>query len=241
MVTLLILAIVLVAAFVQTLAGFGFALLVTPLVALLVGLQTAAPLVAMVALGVNTINFVRHRDRVDRSELARLVASSAVGVPLGILLLRRGNEAAILWVLGVVLIGFALYSILRPRLARALGPRWVYPSGLIAGCLAAAYNAPGPPLLVYGALRQWPKEEFRGVLHGLFCLNGAMVVAAHALVGNVTGQILEQFAWTVPVFVAGIWLGTRVDAGLDRERFRMLVTVLILALGVSLLVNAGQR
>jgi uncharacterized protein len=241
MATVLILAIVFVAALVQTLAGFGFALLVTPLVALLLGLRTAAPLVALVALSVNTINFYRHRDRIDRGELVRLVVSSALGIPAGLWILDRGDEVVILCFLGAVLIGYALYALSHPRLRSALDPHWVYPSGLVAGCLAAAYNAPGPPLLIYGSLRQWPKEEFRGVLHGLFCLNGVLVVVGHVLVGNVTGEILILFFWTVPLLLAGILLGTRVDARLNRDRFRLLVTVMILALGVSLLLNAAQR
>jgi hypothetical protein len=50
MTVLWIVAIVVVAAVLQSLTGFGFALIVMPLVTLVIDLQTAAPLVALAGL-----------------------------------------------------------------------------------------------------------------------------------------------------------------------------------------------
>jgi uncharacterized membrane protein YfcA len=81
---LLIAAIVLTAAFLQSLSGFGFAIVVMPVLTLILGLQTAAPLVSLTALTVYTINVTRFRRAIHAGEVLRLGLASALGVPVGI-------------------------------------------------------------------------------------------------------------------------------------------------------------
>ena len=61
-------AVVFVAALLQSLSGFGFAIIIMPLVTLVLGLHTAAPMVALTALTVYTINVVRFRRAIDAQE-----------------------------------------------------------------------------------------------------------------------------------------------------------------------------
>jgi uncharacterized membrane protein YfcA len=225
---------VFLAAAVQSLSGFGFALIVMPLAAMTLGLQTAAPLVALVALTLNTVNVLRYRQDLNLREIARLGLASALGVPAGIWALVSVDEALILRLMGLILVLYASYTLARPATPRPCSDRWAYPAGLAAGCLGAAYNTPGPPVIVYGALRGWPKGEYRAVLHGIFFLNGVLVVASHAVARRVTPEVLSSFVYAVPALLLGILLASRLDRGLNRERFRALVTVLILALGLSM-------
>lgn len=222
------------AALVQSLSGFGFALIVMPLTAMALGLQTAAPLVALVALLLNMVNLLRYRHDLNLRELARLGLTSALGVPAGVWALTSVDEALIMRLMGLLLMLYAGYSLARPTALRPCADCWAYPAGLLAGCLGAAYNTPGPPVVVYGALRQWPKGEYRAVLHGVFFLNTVLVVTSHLLAGRVTPDVLSRLVFAVPALLLGIFLASRVDDRLNRDRFRLLVTVLILVLGLSM-------
>jgi uncharacterized protein len=71
MTTLLIVAIVFVAAILQSLSGFGFAVLVMPLITLVLDLHTAAPLVALAGLTAYAINLVRFRRAISLGEVLR--------------------------------------------------------------------------------------------------------------------------------------------------------------------------
>jgi uncharacterized membrane protein YfcA len=230
----LIIAVVLVAAFLQSLSGFGFAIIVMPLLTLLLGLRTAAPLVALAGLTVYTINLVRYRRAINAGEVLRLAAASVLGVLLGIWVLTAVNETLVERLLGLILAFYATYTLVRPSRAQPLSPRWVYPAGFLAGCLGGAYNTPGPPVIVYGTLRKWPKDEFRAVLQALFFVNAVLVVASHAVTGHLTAQVLVFYLYALPALAAGILIGSRVDTKVDRDRFRTLVTVMILVLGLSL-------
>jgi len=111
---LLIAAIVFAAALLQSLSGFGFAIVVMPLLTLMLGLQTAAPLVALTALTVYVINVARFRRAINGGEVLRLGLASALGVPVGIWILSNMDATLVKQALGLLLILFALYSLARP-------------------------------------------------------------------------------------------------------------------------------
>jgi uncharacterized membrane protein YfcA len=234
MTTVLVATIVFLAAFVQTLSGFGFALIVMPLISIVIGLRTAAPLVALAGLTLYTINLIRYRQAVNVKEVLRLGAASALGIPVGIWALANVNESIIKPLLGLILIAYAVYALVRPAAPRLRSHHWVYPAGFIAGCLGGAYNTPGPPVIVYGSLRQWPKEEFRAVLQSLFFLNAMLIVASHYIAHHLTATVLTFYLHAVPALLLGILAGSHVDRRLNKDRFRTIVAWMILILGLSL-------
>jgi uncharacterized membrane protein YfcA len=237
MVAVSIAAIVFFAALVQSIAGFGFALIIMPVITLQLGVQTAAPMVALTGLTVYVINVARYRHAINGGEVLRLAAGCAVGIPVGIWLLANVDEALVTRLLGLVLVLYGVYSLLRPVAAHIPSRRWVYPAGFLAGCLGAAYNTPGPPAVVYGSSQRWPKEEFRGSMQVLFLVNAALVVSSHLFTGNVTSQVLTYYLYAIPAFVSGILVGALVDQRIDGTRFRTIVTVMILFLGLALLLG----
>jgi uncharacterized membrane protein YfcA len=208
-----------------------------PLATIAIGLPAAAPLIAMVGLTLNTINLIRYRKDINLRELLRMTTVSALGVPIGIWALVNVSETLIMRLMGLILVAYAAYALLRPVASRPCSRRWVYPAGFLAGSLSGAYNTPGPPVVVYGALRQWPKEEFRATLHGLFCLNGAIVVTVHFIAQRLTTEVLTSYLQIVPALFLGILLASRVDSKLNHDRFRTLVTVMIFLLGLSMIIG----
>ena len=234
MTTVLIATIVFLAAFVQTLSGFGFALIVMPLITIVIGLRTAAPLVALAGLTLYTINLIRYRQAVNVKEVLRLGAASALGIPVGIWALTNVNESIIKPLLGLILIAYAVYALVRPAVPRLHSHHWVYPAGFVAGCLGGAYNTPGPPVIVYGSLRQWPKDEFRAILQSLFLLNAVLIVTSHYVAHHLTATVLTFYLHATPALLLGILAGSHVDSRLNKDRFRTIVTFMILILGLSL-------
>jgi len=236
-----IVAIVYFAAVLQSLSGFGFALVVMPLATLVLDLKTAAPLIALAALTANTINIIRFHRAINLGEVARLGVASAAGIPIGIWILARWDELVIKRAMGAILVTYTVYTLLRPMLRRPLARWWAYPAGFLAGCLSGAYNTPGPPVVVYGSLRQWPKDEYRAIVQALFFINGVLIVSSHLLARNVTSQVGTLYGLAAPALLLGLWTGARLDCYVDQERFRFLVTGMILVLGLSMLIGLGGR
>jgi uncharacterized membrane protein YfcA len=234
-----IVAIVFLASLLQSVSGFGFALIVMPLVTFIAGLQTAAPTVALTSLTVYSINLVRYRRAIDVREVLRLGIASALGVPLGIWVLTSVDETLAKQVMGVILIAYATYILARPTASWMPSRRWVYPAGFLAGCLSGAYNTPGPPVILYGSLRQWPRDEFRAVLQAIFFVNGVLVVSSHLIAHRVSGEVLTLFLCAIPALIFGILVGSRLDRRVDRQRFRIIVTSLVGFMGLALILGLG--
>ncbi len=222
------------AAFLQATSGFGFALLAMPLITLALGLELAGPVVAGAALFLYIANTLRLRRHVNGPEWLRLGAAGLLGVPLGFWLSAAVPAAGVRALLGVLLIGYALYALLKPQARPAPDGRWVYLAGFTAGALASAYNIPGPPVIVYGELQGWARNEFRATLQAFFLLNSVLVVGGHALLGHFDSQTGWFTLVSLPALLVGNLAGQAADRFLDNQRFRQLVLGLLFATGVAL-------
>jgi uncharacterized membrane protein YfcA len=236
----LVAIVVFCASFVQTLTGFGFALMVMPLITLVLGLRTAAPLVALAGLTLYATNLLRHRAAFNLKEVLPMGAAAALGVPVGVWVLANADENLVRQLLGLILVAYASYALARPKAPRLRCQRWAYPAGFAAGCLGGAYNTPGPPAIVYGSLRRWPKDEFRAAMQALFLLTGFLVVASHVVARHVTADVLTFYLYAAPALGLGILVGSRADRWVDGNRFRTLVNGSVLVLGAALAAGLGR-
>ena len=89
---LLLFLVALLAAFTQSLTGFGSALVSMAVLPGLIGIRTAAPLVALITVTIDGVLLARYRQALNLRAIWRLVAALVLGVPLGILVLRRVEE-----------------------------------------------------------------------------------------------------------------------------------------------------
>ena len=157
----------------------------------------------------------------------------AIGVPIGVWALINLDQVIVKLFLGLLLIGYALYSLANPVGLRVESERWGYLAGFLGGCLGGAYNVPGPPIVIYGSLRAWEKDEFRAILQAIFLVSGTLTVALHLIAGRVTPNVLILYAACLPALLIAIWSAARVDTHVNRPRFRMIVTAMVLVMGVS--------
>ena len=117
--------------------GFGDALIAMPFLAMLLGMQTAAPLVALISLMI----LVRNWHIVDFHMTWRLIMAAAGGVPVGLFYLTRVPEPMTQMLLGCLLIGFCLYNLRRsPNSQMRVSLHAAYAFGFAAGTLGGAYN-----------------------------------------------------------------------------------------------------
>lgn len=224
-------------AFIQVTTGFGFQILAMPLLTLLIGLDQAAPLVAAAGIVVALSNVLRLHRHVNTHELVRLGLAGLVGLPIGFWAAAHVPAHAVRVGLGALVAAYALYALIQPHNSRVLSPRWAYPVGAVAGLLGAAYNVPGPPLIVYGTLRDWTRDTFRATLQAFFLFNGVLVVTGHATLGHFTPEVLRLVALVLPVLIAGNLCGAAADRHIDARQFALAVKGLMLVLGLSLVLS----
>lgn len=233
----LVFIIVFFAIFTQSVTGFGLALVSMPLLTALLGIQTAAPLVALFGIVAEVILLIYYRHAFNLKVVWRLAITSVVGIPLGVWALQNVDEQIVLTVLGLIVSGYALYALLNLRLPAIKQPVWAYSVGFVAGILGGAYNTAGPPVIVYGNCRQWPPAEFKSNLQGFFLLNGALILVTHILANNYTADVWRNSLVAFPAMAAGLLAGLFLANRISAQVFRKIVLWLLLALGVWLVVG----
>ncbi len=223
------------AAFTQSLSGFGLALVAMALLPLAISLQVATPLVALAAVAIEGVLIIRYREALDVRAIWRVVLAALIGIPFGAYWLVRVNERLALGGMGLVIAGYAAYALLGLRLPRLAHPLWAYLAGLVGGLLGGAYNTSGPPVIVYADCRGWPRNSFKSNLQGYFIVSSVVVLVSHAVVGNLTPQVWRFFWSSSPFIAAGLLAGFALDRWLNPEVFRRVVLVLLIVMGGRLL------
>src|ERR1700741_479452 len=113
--------------------GFGSALITIPLATHLVPLGFALALFALVDIcSAFSVGLENPRNAV-RTEWQRLVPMILAGTALGVTLLVNLPRAAGMLLLGVFVLSYALYSLLRHAPPHVVSARWAWLAGLAGG------------------------------------------------------------------------------------------------------------
>lgn len=234
---LIIAAIIFGGSLVQGLAGFGFALVAMPLLALMLPMKELVPLVALSGTFLTLVLFLYLRKSFSLKKILPLLAGAVVGIPAGVFLLTRVDEKFIKLLLAGILLIYSLLSLsgrLRPR---DLSHRWGYLAGFFSGLLGGAINSNGPPVIVYSSLQKWSPDEVKVTLQSFFMASGIMIVTSHGISGIITMKVIRLWGMAIPVILAGIYVGMEFYSRIDRDLFRKTVLVLLLSLAVMLLLQ----
>jgi uncharacterized membrane protein YfcA len=170
----------------------------------------------------------------------RLIAASVMGVPVGLFFLSGSYEVPMKLVLASVIVTFGAYRLFRPRLLELRKESSSYLFGFLGGVLGGAYNASGPPVVIYGAMRRWPPDVFRATLQAYFLCSGSFVLVGHGIAGLWTSTVLQLYLAALPVVLIALVLGNRVNRSLPTERFGRYVHLLLIAIGLFLFVQTFQ-
>jgi uncharacterized membrane protein YfcA len=235
MTSVLTLGVVFAAVLMQSLVGFGSAMVAMALLPYRLGLPVAAPLVALIAATLEALVLVRYRESLNWRAIWQLSMGMVAGVPLGVLALSRVEARILLPVLGGVIVAYALYALLDWRLPELRDSRWAFGFGLLAGLLGGAYNVSGPPVIAFGHCRRWPPPEFKGNLQAFFLVGDALVVVGHAAMGNLTSVVWRNYLLALPAIALGVVAGLALDRFIRPQAFRRLALIVLVVLGTRLL------
>ena len=225
------------AIFVQAVSGFGYALVSMPLLVGLIGIGTATPLVALIGVTAEVFLLFRYRHALNFAAVKRLCLASIAGIPLGVYILREVDGVIVTTFLGIIVAGYALYALTSPRLPQLKQAGWGYGFGFLGGVLSGAYNASGPPIIVYGTCRRWEPAMFKGNLQAYFLLNSFLTLTVHTISGNLTAVVWQNFLWALPGIGLGLLVGNLLDGRLNPDQFRKVVLLLLIILGIRLIVG----
>src|SRR5579884_2761905 len=236
-----VLAVLFVATLIRSAFGFGEALVAVPLLALLLPVEVAAPLTALVSITVAGVILLQDWQQVQARSAGRLVLATLCGIPLGLGLLTAVAEPIVKALLAVVILAFSTYCLLGRRRFELPDDRLAWLFGFGAGVLGGAYGMNGPPLVIYGTLRRWSAGQFRATLQGYFLPASLVGMAGYWLAGLWVPPVTRYYLLSLPVAVASMVLGRVVNRRLTGQGFIRYVHIALILIGITLLVQSVGR
>jgi uncharacterized protein len=233
-VTALIIAL---ASFVMGLAGFGIGLVALAFLPFVMSPVTAIVLTTLYALVFSIVIVAPLRREIDPRRLARLLAGTVVGTPLGVWALAALPATVINRLIGAVLIGMTALEWWRLAPRRLAAPGWAYGAGVLAGALGAGVGTPGPPVILYAAAQEWSPRTVKANLLAFFILNQAVILVGYWWAGLFGADVLRLSAWLALPALLGVLAGITVFNRVDARRFRQIVFAVLFFSGLVLLLH----
>jgi len=225
-------------AIVAGLSGFAFGLIAATVWLYVLTPAETASLITLDALMIQGIAVWRLRRAIKIRRVLPFVIGGALGVPLGVALLLWVSPNALRAATGVVLLGFSLHGLARPKLSPVTASGRIADAavGLIGGVLGGATGLAGIFTILWCALRGWPRDEQRMVFQPTIATTLVMIALWLGGTGLLASNTLRLFFIGAPALVGGHWLGLRLYGRLEETRFRRIVLVLLLVSGVALVI-----
>lgn len=234
----IVIAIMFMYTFVGICAGFGGALTTMPLITLLLPLKIAAPMSVIVGTATALYATWLSRKETQWKSALVLILFSFAGIPVGIYALSYLPDHIMKIGLGGFLILYSFYSLFIPRLP-VYDKNWIaMPIGVIAGALGSAFSTNGPPVVIYGMLRNLAPAAFRGTLNAFFTANNIAIIGGLTTSGILTVSTIKLVLFCVPTMILGSLVGQYVHKRISVNVFRVMVFLLLIASGAMLIKGA---
>ena len=226
-----------IAAFVQSISGFGLALLSVPLMSLFDDVRLSVVVVNLIGLVTTSAQAWKEREHADAPLAIRVTVAAIIGMPLGLVAFLFMSETYLKVGLGIVVL-FVTLLLMRGFTLRSTTRTADWLLGGASGALSTSVGTNGPPLVFLFQARQMPQEIFRATISRVFILSNIVTVIIFASAGKITVDSIVAAAVSLPVLVIAISAGFWTRRFVNQQRFRILVLTLLVISGLSTIVSA---
>lgn len=239
------LALFLIAAFfgglTSGLSGFAMGLVVSGIWLHLITPEQNAMLIVLCGLVTQGSGIWRVRHSLNWRTISPYIAGGAIGVPLGTLMLTAIDPSRLRAVIGVLLLIYSVYTLLRPaieqlRSTAAAGVAVGFVNGFIGGLTGLGGIAVTVWCQLAGGAKDAQRAIFQPVMFATFVMSAFSLTVAGAL----TIETIKLYLLALPALIVGIWCGIKLYGKLDDAAFRKVILLLLFVAGLSLVMPAAK-
>jgi len=209
-------------------AGFGTALIASPILANFMPVSQIVPLLALLDMFAALKSIAKDGRKADVAELKRLVPFMVVGSIVGVVVLLKTKPDFLLLALAVFVIAYSLYSLSGFRAQQHFSSSSAVPFGLVGGVFSALFGSGGFIYAIYLSGRIELKENFRvtqATLIGLSTLTRVLFFVISDV--YVDSSLLLLVLMLAPAMLCGVFLGQHITLRLTREQFLRIINIAI--------------
>lgn len=228
----------LMAGLVKGALGFGLPMVSIALLPFFVPVNTALALNAIVVIATNLQQIVQGGRYHEGIRFAwPLVLGMCIVIPPTAMFAAGLSGETLLLIVGVAVLIFIAASILNPALR--IPERWRKPCGvgfgLLSGAIGALTSAPAAAFVAYMLALQLPRPVYMTTLGIVLSSFGVIIAVSYAWVSIMTASHVLPALLSIPIAIAGMWVGDRWAKRLASETFRRAVLALLAILALMLI------
>lgn len=236
--------VVLVSNIIQGITGFAGTVLAMPVSVILVGFDTAKPVLNVLGILAGLYVVATSYKHIDKKEFLKITAVMLVGIVGGIFLrgLFTGNPSLLYKLLGVIVIAVGVVGIIKSfskkkEEDKPQNPVLSYSLLITSGIVHGMFVCGGPLLVSYltGRLRQ--KESFRATISAVWVVLNTVIMLDDIKAGYFNRQLLITLAVSAAVMFAAMAIGSVLYKKMSRELFMKITFVLLIISGASLFIK----
>lgn len=224
--------VVLFASFIRGVVGFGFVLILAPIMLLILNPKSVVVVNLLLGLLTNMLVLRYGFRNVYLKMLVPMAASSLLGIPLGIWIIKIIAPSTLKVLIGGVTVFFAIPLVLgftktftKERLACSI-------SGFLSGILSTSTSLGGPPVVMLMHNQNWRKEVIHSSLAAYYLFASSCSLIALSVSGFINAQHVILAASLVPALLVGTSVGMVTFLRLNPRFFRGLSIVIIICAGI---------
>ena len=224
--------VIILAAAVSGLIGFGLAVVAVPLLLIFFEPVEVVVLIAFISLFTNAVIVQDSWREVETRSVLALIPWAVIGLIFGTEILRSANPDYIRLGVGVIVVLSAVLLLRDATLKSIEGHLGTVLAGASSGALATSTGIAGPPIVLLFAARGLPKDSFRASNAAYFLVLSVAIIVTLFVRDIVETSELWTAAALVPAAFIGKTLGTALVKRLSDEAFRRITLAIVLFTGV---------
>ncbi|MDY6822944.1 MAG: sulfite exporter TauE/SafE family protein [Thermodesulfobacteriota bacterium] len=225
------------AGLVQGFSGFGVVLVSLPLMAFVIDIKIAIPLVLLLGMAINIILVIQLARHIEFRKCLPLLAASLPGIPMGVYTLKAvGTRPLEILVGAMILLTAGTFLFLKPG-TRQPARAWGWLAGLAAGFLGGSIGAAGPPVVIYTTLQPWTRHQIKSTMVGYFFTGGLGIIAIQLFSGIITPAVWRYWGLCLIPLVLGVLLGIRLYSQSNETIYQSVAMLMLTLLGFLLLLK----
>ncbi|MEE8353292.1 MAG: sulfite exporter TauE/SafE family protein [Dehalococcoidales bacterium] len=220
------------AAVVRGTTGFGFALVLAPVLLLLLEPKPVVVIALLLGLLSNIVIVATSLPNIRWRWIAPMLAGVVLGIPFGVLTISVISPSALRVMIGAVVLAFAIPLALGfTRVFRREKPVAGL-AGFAGGFLASSTSLGGPPVVLFMHNQDWRKEAIHPSLAACFLLTTSGSLVGLLIAGLVRLPTVLTAASLAPALLVGTAVGIVAFRRINERVFRVLSVVIIFGAGI---------
>lgn len=231
--------VVLVTHFLEGITGFGCTVLALPFAIVLVGINTAVPVLVVLGLLLCLYIVVISRKKIIWKEYIKILLFVGLGLPIGIILYKFLDEELLKMLLAIFMIVIAIRGLwvnIKKPTKEIHMPKFIMPIVLfLGGCFHGAFSSGGPLVVIYATKALPNKSEFRATMCMLWVTLNSIIFAQNIATGVMTIDIWKLLLISIPFLIVGAVLGNWAHHHIKDSHFTTVVYGVLMVSGVFML------